>query len=235
MRLLFAILGFIFLGGPIGAIIGFFIGGFFTKNRINVQRQSGRSQRDAFFLGLTGLVAEVVKADGNVSKDEILFIKQRFIQNFGVEQAQIMMQNLKRFTEMKVPVEQICHQISSVFNYDARLMIIHMLYEIAMADGEFSKAEEAKIRYIASLLGISFEDTRSAQGMQRDDLESCYLILEIPKSATDEELKRAYKKMAIKYHPDKVASLGERVQQEANERFSKINDSYDKIKKSRGI
>lgn len=71
--------------------------------------------------------------------------------------------------------------------------------------------------------------------MYRNDLKACYDILEVSESASDEEVKKAYKKAAVKYHPDRVASLGPEVQKEANERFAKINAAYDQIKTARGM
>jgi DnaJ like chaperone protein len=69
----------------------------------------------------------------------------------------------------------------------------------------------------------------------RPSNDSNYRILEIEPSATDEEVKKAYRKMAIKYHPDKVATLGEDVQKAAEEKFKAISQAYEAICKERGI
>ena len=234
MRFGLAILGF-FIGGPIGAIAGYFIGVFIERSRIDISRQANRSRRDAFFLGLSGLAAEVMKADGTVSKDEVLYVKEFFIREFGIETASRMMKQLKIFVTEKVPVEQICRQISLIFDPSSRLLIVHFLHGLANADGRETVEEQQVINRIASLLGISQSENRSAGSMYKDDLKSCYEILEVSENASDEEVKKAYKKAAVKYHPDRVASLGADVQKEANERFAKINAAYDKIKESRGL
>ena len=176
-----------------------------------------------------------MKADGTVSKDEVLFVKDFFIREFGVETASRMMKQLKIFVTEKVPVEQICRQISQIFDPPSRLLIIHFLHGLANADGRETVEEQQVINRIAALLGISQSENRSAGSMYKDDLKSCYDILEVSENASDEEVKKAYKKAAVKYHPDRVASLGPDVQKEANERFAKINAAYDKIKESRGI
>ena len=66
-------------------------------------------------------------------------------------------------------------------------------------------------------------------------LESAYQILGINSSSDEAEIKKAYRKLAIKYHPDKVSQLGEDFQKGAKEKFQKVQDSYEKIKEARGI
>ena len=234
MRFGLALLGLV-IGGPIGAIIGYFLGVFIEKSQIDIRRQAEQSTQDAFFLALSGLAAEVIKADGVVSKAEVLFAKEFFIREFGPATADRMMKRLKIFVSERVPVEQICRQISEIFDPSARLLIIHFLHGLAAADGEETLEEENLIKRIAVLLGVSAAENRSAGGMYRSDLKACYDILEVSESASDEEVKRAYKKAAVKYHPDRVASLGPDVQKEANERFAKINAAYDQIKAARGM
>ena len=225
MRFGLALLGLV-IGGPIGAIIGYFLGVFIEKSQIDIRRQAEQSTQDAFFLALSGLAAEVIKIDGVVSKAEVLFAKEFFIREFGPATADRMMKRLKIFVSERVPVEQICRQISEIFDPSAGL---------AAADGEETLEEENLIKRIAVLLGVSAAENRSAGGMYRNDLKACYDILEVSESASDEEVKKAYKKAAVKYHPDRVASLGPEVQKEANERFAKINAAYDQIKAARGM
>jgi DnaJ like chaperone protein len=68
-----------------------------------------------------------------------------------------------------------------------------------------------------------------------DNVEAAYKVLEISSSATNEEIKKAYRKMAVRFHPDKVSHLGPEFQKSANEKFARVNEAYNKIKKERGM
>lgn len=234
MKIAFAIIGFLF-GGPVGAIIGYAIAAYLLSHQVDINREAQRSKQKAFLYGLTGLCAEVMKADGKISKDEVNYVKRFFITEFGTEIAAVMMKRLKAFISEQVPIETLCRQISNNFDPNQRLLIIQFLHDLAWADGEETEDEAAIIAKIAVLLGISQSENRSASSMYKEDLKSCYEILEVSETASDEEIKKAYKKAAVKYHPDRVASLGADVQKEANDRFARINAAYDKIKEARGM
>ena len=126
-------------------------------------------------------------------------------------------------------------EIKKNMQYESRLELLHFLYQIAKSDGNIDKSELSLIERIANFLGISSADAQSIKSTFYDDLDSAYKILEISPSATDEEVKKAYKKMAVKYHPDKVSHLGEDVQKSATEKFKKVNEAYERIKKQRNI
>jgi DnaJ like chaperone protein len=95
--------------------------------------------------------------------------------------------------------------------------------------------ELTTIESIAGYLGVSIADFNSLKAMYFKDTNSDYKILEIEPSASDEEVKKAYRKMAVKFHPDKVAALGEEVQHAAKEKFQKVQEAYENIKKHRGF
>jgi DnaJ like chaperone protein len=84
-------------------------------------------------------------------------------------------------------------------------------------------------------MGIKPEDFKAVKALFSDNLEAAYSALEITQEATDEEIKKAYRRMAVKYHPDKVAYLGEELRIQANEKFQQLNAAYEKIKKARGL
>ena len=119
--------------------------------------------------------------------------------------------------------------------YEPRLQLLHYLYGISLADGELHVSEIRVINQIAAGLGIQASDRDSIHAMYFRDADADYKILEIDKNATDEEIKKAYRKMAVKYHPDKVDGLGEEVKKSAEEKFKKLQEAYENIKKARGI
>ncbi len=91
------------------------------------------------------------------------------------------------------------------------------------------------LQVIASAINLSSSDAASVLAMYYKEKESAYEVLEISPSATDDEVKSAYRRMAMKHHPDKVATLGPEVQKAAAEKFRKIQEAYETIKQERGI
>lgn len=229
-------------GGIIGALIGGAIGSLFdnievtqvnsaTEDYYRVQRAS---QSD-FYSSLLVLIAAVMKADGVVKKAELDYVKRYLLSAFGEAKATQMLHALRDIIQKDIPVQQVCMEIKKNMQYASRLELLHLLYQIAQSDGNINKSELSLIEQIANFLGISSADAQSIKSTFYDDLDSAYKILEISPSATDEEVKKAYKKMAVKYHPDKVSHLGEDVQKSATEKFKKVNEAYERIKKQRNI
>ena len=120
-------------------------------------------------------------------------------------------------------------------SHSSRLQLIHFLFGIAKADGQVTSTEEEEIQKIASYLYINEYDYSSIKAMFYNEVDSAYKMLETTKSATNDELKKAYRKMAKKYHPDKLEGFGEEHKQGAKEKFQNIQAAYEQIKKERGI
>jgi DnaJ like chaperone protein len=118
---------------------------------------------------------------------------------------------------------------------EVRVQLIHYLFGIAKSDGDVGTAEMNTIAKIATMLGVSAVDFESVKNMFYRNVDSDYRILGITEQATDEEVKKAYRKMAISFHPDKVAQMGEEYQKGAKEKFQRIQDAYEAIKKRRGF
>ena len=112
---------------------------------------------------------------------------------------------------------------------------MHFLFGIAQADGEIHELELKLIANIGVNMGINSKDYDSIKSMFVKNSNAAYNILEIDPTASDDEVKKAYRTMAMKYHPDKVSYLGEDFQNAANEKFQKVNEAYEEIKKSRKI
>jgi DnaJ like chaperone protein len=185
---------------------------------------------------LMALSAAVMKADGKVLKAELDYVKSFFSQQFGPKFSTEHLQTLKRFLDSStIPLDQICRDIQMRMPTEVRVQLVHYLFGIAKADGIVSDVEINVIKNIAQKLGVSQVEFESLKNMFYRDTNSDYRILGIEPTATDEEVKKAYRQMAIKFHPDKVAQMGEEYQKGAKEKFQQIQDSYDAIKKHRGF
>lgn len=221
--------------GPLGGILGFAIGSLMEN--VDVQQKSGYSMTTtgSFAASLLVLIAAVMKADGKVMKSELDYIKKYFVQSFGDESAAEAIRMLRDILKQNIPVQSVCIQIKQNLDYSSRLELIHLMLGVAKADGQVDAGELNTITLIARYLGISSKDFDSIKSMFVEDVNSAYKILEIEPTVSDEEVKKAYRKMAVKYHPDKVSHLGEDFQQKAKEKFQRVNEAYEKIKKERGL
>lgn len=225
------------VGGPIGAIFGFMIGSVVdgTSSTIQNKTVSGRTTTGGYVMSLLVLVAAVMKADGKVLKSELDYVKKFLIRNFGETSAQEAIKMLRDIINQNIPITDVCNQIRVNMNYSARLQLVHFLFGIANADGHIDQNELKLIEHICNIMGINSSDINSIKAMFVKDNGFAYKILEINKACTDEEVKKAYRKMAMKYHPDKVRYLGEDFQKAAKEKFQKVNEAYELIKKERKI
>lgn len=239
------------LGGPIGAAIGFALGSFvdsfsvdeFKQEQIDYQRnrQRGSSQQRAntqsgdFEMSLLVLASIVIKADGKVDKRELDFVRTHFVSMYGKERANSAFKLFKGIIKKQVSVRQVCMQIRQHIAHASRLQLIHFLFGIAKADSFVTEVEVEEIRKIAGYLYINQRDFESIKAMFYDASDNAYKILEIKKNATDDEVKSAYRRMAKKYHPDKLQDLGEEHLKGAKEKFQSIQTAYENIKSERGL
>ncbi len=230
------------IGGPIGALFGFGIGAFIdgissaSKQVQYVGEDNIRvGQRNSFLLSLLVLASAVMKADGKVMKSELEYVKNFIRRNFGVQAEREALQILKDLLKKEVNIDEVAAQIVVNMPISQRLQLLHFLIGIAQSDGYPGSAEQEVLRRIADALRIPRTDSESVFAMFGKGIDEAYRVLDITPEATDEEVKKAYRKMALKHHPDKVATLGEDVRKAAEEKFKSISDAYDKIKKERGI
>ena len=226
------------MGGPIGGLLGFILGSVIDSTTDGTSEHPARTARTAqgdFGMSLLILVAAVMKADGAVVKSELDFVKQFFVRQFGRESAREAVLLLKDILKQDIQVRDICIQISRNMDYSSRLQLLHLLFNVSLADGKINKSETELIEKMSGALGINSSDFISIRNMFIPETDSSYKILEIEPSASDEELKKAYRKMAMKYHPDKVSHLGDDFRKSADEKFKKVNEAYEKIKKERNL
>lgn len=232
-------LGFV-LGGPIGALIGFALGSMFDGTQILTSTHTlapNRTTEGDFKMSLLVLMACIMKADGRVDKAELAVVKKFLVANFGEQGALEALQILKNLLDQPIDETEVATQIGQYMNYSSKLELLHLLFNIAYADGEVVSSELATIQRIANIFHIDRLDFESIKApyMKQVDRDWAYKSLEIESSATDEEIKKAYRRMAMKYHPDKVNDLGDKVKKSATEKFRSINEAYESLKKQRGI
>jgi DnaJ like chaperone protein len=228
-------LGWVLGHGPIGAIIGFVIGSLFDNIGTGVKVTSSRTTPGDYAMSLLVLIAALMKVDGKVVRSELDYVKKFLVQNFGDQGAKEALIILKDMLKQNIPVRDVCEQITSHVNYSSRLQLLHFLYDLAYTDGRMHESEDRLLEIIANGLLINQADKDSLRSMFKNTLDDLYKILEIDPTASENELKKAYRRMAMKYHPDKVSTMGEDVKRAAHEKFQKLNNAYEKIKKARGI
>lgn len=227
------------LGGPIGGILGLAVGSIFDSGTTATTSQSrnirSRTLRGDYAASLLVLIAAVMKADGRVMKSELDYVKRYFVSRFGEETASEAVVMLRDILKQEIPLRDVTQQLSQRLDYSYRLEMLHFLFGIASADGSVSDAENSVIQRISGFMTISDSDFQSIRAMFVSQTDASYKILEIESTVGDEEVKKAYRRMAMKYHPDKVSHLGEDFKKVAHEKFRKVKEAYDQIKKERGI
>ncbi|MDR1591903.1 MAG: TerB family tellurite resistance protein [Prevotellaceae bacterium] len=231
------------LGGPLGALIGVALASIVDATTSQIKFDSTPSPEESatvqgdFRVSLLVMIAAVMKADGKVVQSELDAVG-RFLRNtFGEASAQEALQILHVILRQQVEVEHLARQIGYSLNYSQRMQLLHMLYEVACADGAVHHSERTVLHAIATYMRIANADLQSIEAMfaTAKDPDWAYKVLEISETSTNDDVKRAYRRMAMKYHPDKVNTLGDEVKQSATEKFRKVNEAYEHIKQARNI
>ncbi len=227
------------LGGPIGGILGLAVGSIFDSGKSDISGQPRavreKTLRGDYAASLLVLIAAVMKADGRVMKSELDYVRRYFVSRFGEETASEAVVMLRDILKQEIPLRDVTHQLSQRLDYSYRLEMLHFLFGIASADGSVSDSENNVINKISGYMGISDSDFQSIRAMFVSQTDSSYKILEIEPTSSDDDLKKAYRRMAMKYHPDKVSHLGEDFKKVAHEKFRKVQEAYDQVKKERGL
>ena len=236
-----ASLGWTF-GGPIGGILGFVLGSFVDEfsdaDIFGTQRvdQNSNTQTGDFEISLLVLAAIVIKSDGNIDRRELEYVRVNFIRMYGKERANKAFKLFKEIIkDQHISARQICLQINRHMPHAGRLQLIHFLFGLAEADRKVSKNEMEKIRQIAGYLNINSTDFNSIKAMFYRDTFDAYAILGVNRSATVAEIKKAYRKLVKKYHPDRLRGMGEAHIRGAEEKFRQVQVAYEVIQKERNF
>lgn len=242
-RLIFAVVGYYLFRYP-GAILGFFLGSgvdSMSKNGRGAQSilQDMTRQRVTpadFELNLLSLCSIVIKADGTVSQSEMDYVRQYFVQTYGKAKSNAIFRTFNEINNKReISAQRICAFLNLRTRYEVRLQLLHFLFGIAQADGVVSTSEINKIQEISGYLKVAFRDFESIKAMFVKSADTAYKILEIEKTATDDQVKKAYRTMAKKYHPDRVNTENEAIKKGAEEKFKEMQKAYETIQKERGL
>lgn len=238
-----AVIGFYLFKYP-GAILGFFVGsGIDSLSRSesrgpNVLRDMTRQKVSPadFELNLLSLCSIVIKADGSVSQTEMDYVQQYFVQTYGKEKANAIFRTFNEVNKKReISAQRICAFLNQRTRYEVRLQLLHFLFGIAQADGAVRDSELNKIREIAGYLRVALRDFESVKAMFVKSADTAYKILEIEKTASNDQVKKAYRTMAKKYHPDRVNTENEAIKRGAEEKFKQVQKAYETIQKERGL
>jgi DnaJ like chaperone protein len=234
------------MGGPIGGLLGFAIGYIADDSTFKGSKSNASGQRNYeqyrhhtrsgdFSSALLVLSAAIMKADSRLMKSELDYIREFYRKQFGEAAAAQQIGVLKDLLKRDIQVREVCEQIRYYMEHSMRLQLMYYLFGLASADGKVDKSEMHLIEQIAGYLGLSEKDYESLKAMHYKDTDGAYKILETSKDASDDEVKKAYRRMAMKYHPDKVRGLGEQHEKSAQEKFIKVQQAYEQIKAERGM
>lgn len=245
------LMGFVTMG-PLGALAGFAIGSLFDNANENtiegadVQNEYA-GQRNSFLFSMLVMASYIIRADGRIMHSEMEFVRKFLRNNFGEvavsEGEQILLNLFEQRKQMdksnpmafKNTIHECGVQIASNMSYEERLQLLRFLTQIAQSDGNVCVEEIEALKEVAQAMGLSYQEVESMLNMRGKSLDEAYKVLEISPNATDEEIRAAYKKMVLKHHPDRVATLGEDIRKAAEEKLQDINNAKERIYKARGM
>ena len=255
-KIIGAIIGYMssgFYGALIGFLIGFYVDYISSGEAANDSQSQGRkgytnyqsnyqsqfqsqyqSHPGDFKNSLLILIASVMKADGVTLKSELDMVKAMLLRTYGEAEAKILLLKLRDYLQQEHNLAEVCRNLRNRMSYSPRLELVHILFRISRADGEISQSELSLIDTVAAQLGISTPDYLSLKAMFVTSADSDYKILDVSTSATEEEVKKAYRKLAMRFHPDRLQDLSESEKKQAEGKFHRVQAAYENIKKKNG-
>ena len=236
--------------GPLGALAGFALGSLLDNSTDTVTEDGTQDsdpyagQRNSFLFSLLVMASYIIRADGRIMHSEMEFVRRCLRVNFGEaavsEGEQILLNLFEQRKQMdktnpmafRNTIHECGAQIAANLSYEERIQLLDFLVKIAQSDGNVCTEEIDALKEVALAMRLSEKEVESMRG---NSLDEAYKVLEIEPTATDEEVRAAYRKLALKHHPDRVATLGEDVKKAAEAKFQLINDAKERIYKARGM
>lgn len=201
-------------------------------------------RRNSFLMSMLVLASYIIKADGRIMHSEMEVVRQWLRANFGevaVQQGDNILRRLFEASKQQgnaryeQNIKDACLQMSMNMEYSERLQLLSFLVMIAQADGFVDQTEVTALKNVAEWMQVSDDEIDTLLNLEKEDLESAYKVLGVSPDATDDELKRAYRRMALEHHPDRVAALGDDVRKAAEKKFQEINAAKERVWKARGL
>ncbi len=250
------IIGFM-AAGPLGALAGYALGSMFengtdgTGGGFNRQQQTEgygyTGQRNSFLFSMLVMASYIIKADGRIMHSEMEYVRQFLRTTFGEtavkEGEQILLNLFEQRKQMekqnplafKNTIHDCGEQIAANLSYEERLQLLDFLVNIAKSDGNVCNEEIEALKEVAQYMGLSASEVESMLNMGGNSLDEAYKVLEVSPDATDAEVRAAYRRLALKHHPDRVATLGEDIRKASEEKFQAINNAKEQVYKARGM
>lgn len=229
-----------FVGGPLGAIVGGAIQHALSNSKLQQLENSGGATNPEmiFITNLVAVMTKICMADGHISTEERRVIHDFFSKslNYGGDELRFIDAMIDETDRRNPDLTQVALAFDKFASHEQRLILLDLAYSIASADHIICDKEQKAIDDLVSALQLSKEEHERIRGRHSVAKKSGhYAVLGVDTSASNEDIKKAYRQLATQYHPDKVSHLGEELVDFANKKFQEINDSYQAIKKERQI
>ena len=211
------------------------------RNRyVNSSLNSKSVDHKRFVEIMVHILIHIAKADGKISQTETQMIRQFFISQLNFSGAQIEWLNdiIETAKSSTSDIQSLASEFTTQFGYESQLMLLNMVYNVAYSDGEFHQAEAKLIDQLAILLKVSAFDhqrIKMAFEAQYGDIANAknddkyFAVLGLTNTATKDEIKKTYRELTKKYHPDKVHHLGQEFKVQAEKKMQEINEAYDEL------
>lgn len=245
---LISFLGTLFYAGFFGILIFvalFFGFSYWLQKKVATYEQSQTESHNRFVWLLVNILIHTAKIDGRITRDEVQTIHRFFQNNLRYSQTQMawVKELIKEATNSTQSLDSLLQEFKSSFAYEPRLILLELVYQVLYTKPDVPEDELDIARYIANFLDIPEYDQRTVEAKYRyhryagqtpsvDQSGKHYATLGLEKGASAEEIKKAYRKLSMQYHPDKVRHLGEEFRAIAEEKMKEINAAHDYLSKT---